>query len=334
MGWSRPAVHTLRNPLTRPAAQRHPTGAAPVPGPGTGRMPRVSRRGALLFATLSVVWGIPYLLIKVSVAEVDPTVLVLARTAVGAAVLLPFALHRGALAAALRHWRAVLAYAAIEVMVPWFLLSDAEQHVSSSLAGLVIAAAPLLGAALAWVLTRERLGWPRLVGLLVGLVGVAALLGLDLAAGADAVALAELVLTAAFYAVGPVVVTRWLGAVPALGVNALALSAAALVYLPLGLPRLPPAVPSPAALWSLAVLGLVCTAGALLLFFALIAEVGAARALVITYVNPAVALALGVWLLDEPLTTGLLVGFPLVLAGSVLATWQRRPSPRPLALKV
>jgi drug/metabolite transporter (DMT)-like permease len=292
-------------------------------------MPPVTRRGVLLFATLSVVWGIPYLLIKVSVAEVEPVVLVLARTAVGAAVLLPFALHRRALGAALRHWRAVLAYAAIEVMVPWFLLSDAERHVSSSLAGLVIAATPLLGAALAWVLTRERLGGVRLVGLLTGLAGVAALLGLDLAAGADGLALAELVLTAVFYAVGPVIVTRWLGAVPALGVNALALTAAALVYLPLALPRLPPALPSAAALGSLAVLGLVCTAGALLLFFALIAEVGAARALVITYVNPAVALALGVWLLDEPLTTGLLVGFPLVLAGSVLATWQSRPARTP-----
>ena len=136
-------------------------------------------------------------------------------------------------------------------------------------------------------------------------------------------------MAAAFYAVGPVVVTRYLGAVPALGVNALALGATAAVYLPVGLAQLPGSLPSVPALASIAALGVVCTAGALLVFFALIAEVGSARALVITYVNPAVALVLGVWLLDEPLTTGLLVGFPLVLLGSVLATWQRRTRPLP-----
>ncbi len=287
----------------------------------------MSRRGAVLFVALSLIWGVPYLLIKVSVAEVSPAVVVLARTAIGAAVLLPAAVHRGALRAALRHWRAVLAYAAIEVMVPWFLLADAERHVTSSLAGLVIAAVPLLGAALAWVLVRERLGWRRLSGLLIGLAGVVALLGLDLAAGASAVAVLELVVTAVFYAVGPVVIIRYLGAVPALGVNALALSLAAAVYLPVGIAQWPSRAPSAPVLASLAVLGVVCTAGALLVFFALIAEVGPARAVVITYVNPAVAIALGVWLLDEPLTTGLLVGFPLVLAGSVLATWQGRERP-------
>lgn len=289
----------------------------------------MTRRGALLFVALSVMWGVPYLLIKVSVAEVSPAVLVCARTAIGAAVLLPPALARGALRPALRHWRAVLLYAVLEVMVPWFLLSDAEQQVSSSLAGLAIAAVPLLGAAVAWLLTRERLGWTRLAGLLVGLAGVVVLLGLDLAAGADVVAVLELVAAAVFYAVGPVVVTRYLGAVPALGVNALALAAAALVYLPVSAAQLPERVPSAPVLASIGLLGVVCTAGALLVFFALIAEIGSARAVVITYVNPAVAIALGVWLLDEPLTTGLLVGFPLVLLGSVLATAPGRTAAPP-----
>lgn len=287
----------------------------------------MTRRGLLLFLALSLAWGIPYLLIKVSVAELGPVVVVLARTAVGAAVLLPAAVRSGALRRAARHWRAVAAYAAIEVVVPWYLLSDAEQAVSSSVAGLAIAAVPLLGAALAWVLTRERLGWVRLVGLLLGLGGVVALLGLDLAGGGDAVALAELAGTAAFYAVGPVVITRYLGGVAALGVNALALSASALVYLPVALVSPPPAAPSARAVGAVLVLGVVCTAGALLLFFALIAEVGPARAVVVTYVNPAVAVALGVWLLDEPVTVGIAVGFPLVLAGSVLATWQRDRRP-------
>jgi drug/metabolite transporter (DMT)-like permease len=286
----------------------------------------VSRRGVMLFVAMSVIWGIPYLLIKVAVGEVGPVALVFVRTAIGALVLLPFAVHRRALGAAVRHWPWVLAYAAIEIIGPWLLLSDAEQHVSSSLAGLVIAAVPLIGAGIAWLVHRERLGGAQLLGLVVGLAGVVALVGLDLAGGADARAVVELLLTAVGYAVGPVIISRYLGAVPALGVNALALTTAALITLPFALPRLPQQVPSVEAVASILVLGLVCTAVAFLGFFALIREIGPARATVITYVNPAVALALGVTLLDEPLTRGILVGFPLVLAGSVLATWQR-PAP-------
>lgn len=283
----------------------------------------MSRRGLLLFAAMSLIWGVPYLLIKVAVDEVGAAGLVFWRTAIGAAVLLPFALRRRALGPALRRPWVLLAYAGIEVMAPWWLISDAERRVSSSFAGLVIAAVPLVGVLLAWALQRERVGAVRAAGLLVGLGGVGALLGLDVAGGADLRSVAQLLTTAVCYAAGPVIVTRYLGGVPALGVNALALSAAALTYSPAALLHRPSALPGPAALASVATLGVLCTALALLFFFALIAEVGPARAVVITYVNPAVAVALGVWLLGEPLTTGILVGFPLVLAGSVLATWQR-----------
>jgi drug/metabolite transporter (DMT)-like permease len=281
----------------------------------------------VLFTAMAVIWGIPYLLIKVAVAEVEPVVLVLARTAIGALVLLPFAVRRGALSAALSHGPWVLAFAGIEIAVPWLLISDAEQHVSSSLAGLLIAAVPLVGAVIAWTSRSERVEPLTVVGLLVGLGGVAALLGLDVSGGSDLRAVAELLATAVLYAVGPVIVSRYLGGVPALGVNAAALAVTAVAYVPFAIPRLPSTTPSAPALASVLLLGVVCTALALLTFFALIGEIGPSRATVITYLNPAVAIALGVVLLGEPLTTGILVGFPLVILGSVLATRSRRPAP-------
>ncbi|MFC5381733.1 DMT family transporter [Aquipuribacter nitratireducens] len=293
----------------------------------------MSRRGALLFAAMSVIWGVPYLLIKVAVVDLGPVVLVAGRLVLAVAVLLPFALRRGALRAAWRHRGTVAAYAAVEMAAPWWLLSHAELRVSSSFAGLVIATVPLVGAGIAWALHRERLDGGRAVGLLVGLVGVVLLLGVDLAGGADALAVVELLVVAVCYAVGPIIVARRLGEVPALGVNTLALALAALVYVPWALTDLPATPPGPAVLGAVVVLGLVCTALAFLLFFALIAEVGAARATVITYVNPAVALVLGVALLGERVTLGMLVGFPLVLVGSVLATRRSRPPvPEPVAL--
>jgi len=291
----------------------------------------VSRRGAMLFAAMSLIWGIPYLLIKIAVVEVGPVVLVFLRLAIGTVMLLPFALHRRAIAPTLRHWRVLIVYMLVELAVPWLLLSDAELRVSSSLAGLMIATVPLIGAALAWVMYRERLGSDRMIGLLVGVGGVGALLGLDLAGGTDVRAMAELLLVAACYATGPVVVSRYLADVPALGVNVVSLSMAALLYLPFAVPRFPRQMPEPKVAVAILVLGVVCTALAFVGFFALIAEVGPARATVFTYVNPAVAVTLGVVLLDEPLTTGILIGFPLVLLGSFFATQRTRPSPRHLA---
>ena len=294
----------------------------------------MSRRGVMLFAAMSLIWGIPYLLIKVAVVEVGPITLVFLRLAIGTVVLLPFALHRRAVVPALRRWRVLTVYMLVELALPWLLLSDAELRVSSSLAGLMIAAVPLIGAVLAWFTQRERLGGDRLAGLLVGVGGVGALLGLDLAGGTDLRAIAELLLVAACYATGPVIVTRYLAEVPALGVNVLCLGLGALLYLPFTVPRFPRHLPEPKVVAAILVLGVVCTALAFIGFFALIAEVGPARATVFTYVNPAVAVTLGVVLLDEPLTTGVLVGFPLVLVGSILATQRTRPAPRHLAQRV
>jgi drug/metabolite transporter (DMT)-like permease len=286
----------------------------------------MTRRGALLFAAMCVIWGIPYLMIRVAVRELAPVTLVFLRTGLAALLLTPLAALRGELRPVLRRWRPLVVYTAIEVGVPWVLLARAETRLSSSLTGLLIAAVPLVGAVVVTVTgERERQGARRWLGLLVGLGGVAALVGLDVGQ-VDAVALAEIACVAVCYAVGPIVLARRLSGVPALGVVAASLLVTALAYAPLAAVRWPGSMPSAHVLESVLGLALVCTALAFLVFFALIAELGPVRATVITYVNPAVAAVVGVLLLSEHLTAGMIGGFALVLAGSVLATG-RAPEP-------
>jgi drug/metabolite transporter (DMT)-like permease len=280
----------------------------------------LSRRGALLFAAMCVIWGIPYLMIRVAVRELAPVTLVFLRTGLAALLLVPLAARRRELRPLLARWRPFLAYTAIEVALPWFLLSRAETKLTSSLTGLLIAAVPLVGALIVSLSgERERLGGRRWLGLLVGVCGVAAIVGLDLG-HVDAVALVEIVLVAVCYAVGPIILSRHLNDVPALGVVAASLALTAVAYAPLAAVRWPSEMPSAHVVESVVGLAVVCSAAAFLLFFALIAEVGPVRATVITYVNPAVAAVVGVLLLNEHLTAGMLLGFALVLAGCVLAT--------------
>ena len=280
----------------------------------------MSRRGWALFIAMCVIWGIPYLLIKVAVTDVSPATLVFCRTVIGALIIVPIALARGNLGPTLRHWRWIVIYTAVEVALPWFLVADAELRLSSSLTGLLIAATPFVGVVLGRLTgSDERFDARRLFGLVVGFVGVAVLVGLNVSFR-DLGAVGEIGLVAIGYAVGPLIVSRKLGDAPPIGVVAMSLVLPAIVYAPLGLSHLPSTVPPPQVLLALGLLGVVCTALAFLLFFALIAEVGPVRALVITYVNPAVALALGVALLGEPLTIGAGAGFALILVGLFLAT--------------
>ena len=278
----------------------------------------MSPRAVILFAALGIAWGIPYLLIKVAVTELDPAVVVFGRSALGGLVLLPLALARKQVLPVLRRWRPLLAYTVVEIVLPWYFLSSAEQRLPSSTAGLLLAAVPLVGVFVAFLFGRpERFSLGNWAGVLLGMLGVAALVGLDVEGGAvRAVVLVGIVVVC--YATAPLVVSRWLADVPSTGVTAAALGITALAYAPVGSRGLE--VPSGRVVVAVLVLAGACTVAALLMFFALIAEAGPQRALVITYVNPAVALALGMALLDEPLTLGAVVGFPLVLAGCVLAT--------------
>ncbi len=288
----------------------------------------MSRRGWILFITMGVIWGVPYLMIKVAVSEVSPATLVLARTAIAVLLLVPIAAARGQLRPLLPRWLPLVVFAAVEMALPWFLLTSAERRLSSSLAGLLIAAVPLVGALIGWLTGTDRLGSRRVLGLLIGIAGVAALVGLDLGHG-DLWALLQMAGVVIGYAVGPFILSRYLADLPGLGVIAGSLLLTGLAYSAPGIAQLPAEMPRGTVVGAVLVLGLLCTAIAFLVFFALIDEVGPVRSTVITYINPAVAIALGVLFVNEPMTVGIAVGFVLVLVGSVLAT-RRAPAPRPV----
>lgn len=285
---------------------------------------RPGRRAVLLFAGLGVAWGIPYLLIKIAVEELHPTTLVLARVVIASAIMVPLAASRGALGGALRHWRVVVVYAVIEIVLPWFFLTRAEQHLPSALTGLLIAGVPIVGVLIALVTRRsEHLGARGTLGLGVGLAGVALLVGFESGAtggGGEALAVAELGIVIVCYAIGPVIMTRYLADAPATGVIALSMVTAMVIYLIPGVAFAPTAWPSAEVTLSVVGLGLICTAVAFMLFFALVAEVGPVRSTLVTYLNPAVAVAAGALVLDEPITWLTAAGFVLVLAGSALAS--------------
>jgi drug/metabolite transporter (DMT)-like permease len=283
----------------------------------------VSRKGWLLFIAISIIWGIPYLFIKVAVGALDPTVVVCARVGIAAVVLVPVAAHRGALRPLAGSVPALAALALVQIAVPFVLISSGEQHIASSLTSLLIAAVPLLVALFALRLDpSERVGGLRLVGLVAGAAGVAALVGLD--TGGDRLKMlgAAMVLGAtACYAVAALLVKRpRIAALPSLGVVTAECVVSTVVLAPLAATRLPAHLPDPAVLASLLVLGLVCTALAELIFFALVAEVGASRGTVFTYVNPAVAVFLGVTLRGEAFTAVTAAGFLLIILGSWLST--------------
>src|SRR3954462_3020194 len=267
---------------------------------------------------MSIIWGIPYLMIKVAVEGVSVPVLVLARTAVGAAVLLPLAFSRQTLTIVRNHWKALLGFAFFEIIAAWFLLSDAERHLTSSMTGLLIAAAPIVAAILDRFTGGERLGYKSIIGLAVGISGVAVLAGPHI--GGSAWPIIEVLLVATCYAIAPLIAARHLADVPALPMTAVCLGFAALVYAAPAAATWPDQMPSTRVLVALGGLAVICTALAFLVFFALIREVGAARALVFTYINPAVALAAGVIVLREPLTLWNVAALALILAGCVLAT--------------
>jgi drug/metabolite transporter (DMT)-like permease len=284
----------------------------------------MTRRGWLLFTAMCVIWGIPYLLIRVAVRDVTPATLVFLRTGAGGLLLLPIALAKGGFRPLLPHWRPLLVFVGVELAIPWLLLSDAETKLSSSFAGLLVAAVPLVS------VVFVRFGGDtgpiprmRLLGLLMGVSGVVALVGLDLSE-LNVVAVLEVAVVVIGYALGPIVQARWLAGLPSYSVVAASLLIVAIGYLPIAIIQWPDHIDAK-PLASIIVLATVCTSVAFVLFFALIADIGPARAVVFTYVNPAVAVVLGVIWLNEKFT----VGIPLILLGSVLAARTKLTVPLP-----
>ena len=288
----------------------------------------MTSRGWAAFAAMSLIWGLPYLFIKVAVDEgISPAFLSFARCVIAAAVLLALAWKAGVLGQIRSGWRWVAVYALVEVALPFPLIAAGEQRVSSSLAAILIACVPLIVALIAIRYdASERATGIRLVGLLVGLAGVVALVGIDVAGKTDElIGTGLIVLAAAGYAVGPLVLKQKLPDMDARAMMGGSLAIASVLLVIPAAVTVPSELPPANALGSIVVLGLVCTALAFVVFSALIREVGPGRALVFTYVNPVVAVALGVLILGERPGTGAVAGLLLILAGSWLSTDGRLP---------
>src|ERR1022692_124549 len=284
----------------------------------------MSKRGWLLFLAMAVIWGIPYLLIRVAVRQLDPGVLVFGRTLPAALMLLPLIASRGQLPLLRRNFFWIATFAVVELGVPWFLMSTAEKHITSSLTSLLICAVPLFAVVAQRIRrTEDHINARRLVGLAVGALGVAFLVGLDLHGG-SLKWISLMLIVGLGYTIGPIILVTKLAHVPGPVVVAGATSFIALCWVPWSIVHWPQHISGET--WScVAVLSVVCTAGAILTFFELVKEVGSTRSVVVTYFNTAIAVVLGIAILNEPLTAGMMVGFPLVLVGCILATSSKQP---------
>ena len=285
----------------------------------------MNRKALLLYLTVSIFWGIPYALIRIALAGFDPASIVLARVLIGSLVLIPLAARAGSIRVALKHWPYVVAFALIEMAGPWILLTTAEQHITSSLASLLIGTVPFFGLPLAYLAGDKSVFHPKnVLGLALGFGGVVAIVGIDAFSHAvDPIWIGAMLLAALGYAVAPVIVDKKLGSASSVAVAGLAMAVVALVYAVPGGIGFAGVASKPAPLaswWALAGLGLLCTAVAFTAFFRLIAMVGSARATTIVYPNLAVAILVGIVFLNEPITTGFLIGLPMVIVGSWLAS--------------
>ncbi len=295
----------------------------------------MTRKGWLLFIVMSVVWGIPYLFIRIAVQELDPAVVVFVRLALAAAILLPVATQRKALGQIRKYWLMLAGLSLIQLVVPFLLISYGELHITSSLTSLLISSEPLLVALFALRLAPdERVNGLRLIGLLIGMLGVITLLGFDTGGDSQRLLGAAFVLLATMcYAFSALLIKRPpISSLSSLSVATVQSVVATIVLLPLAVLRLPSRMPSLEVIVSLVALGTICTALAYLAFFKLLIEVGASRGTVFTYVNPAVSVFLGVLLLNEPFGFATVVGFLLIILGSWLSTGGALPSVKQLRM--
>jgi drug/metabolite transporter (DMT)-like permease len=290
----------------------------------------MSRRAIFLFLAVGVAWGIPYYFIAVANESFSTPSIVWLRVTIGAAILLPIVIYRGDLRETLRNWRGVLLFATLEMVGPWYLITEAERTTASSLAGLMMTTIPFIAAFITGTFLGDRAArHPATVaGLVIGFLGVFSLVGIDALSGAiEIVPVSMLAVSAICYAIAPIVAGRAMPNVSGLSLSAVALAMVSIIYAPFAMFSVPADIakgPDLSGWISIVVLGAVSSAIAFVLFFELITHVGPRRATLITYLNLMVASVLGIVFLNEPLTTGILIGLPLVVVGSYLAGRDRK----------
>lgn len=290
----------------------------------------MSRKGFLLFLAASLAWGVPYFFIRIAAEEFSPSMIIFARTLLGAAVLIPLAIKRDSLRPALKAWKYVLAFAVIEMMIPWLALTTAESgdpvHINSGLAGLLIGTVPFFSVFLGFFYMGDKSVFhPKTIfGLVTGFAGLFLLVGIDAFQGhVELFWVGVVIIGAIGYAIAPTIVAKHASHVPSEGVISISMVLVAIVYaIPaFAQPFQPGVTEATTDGWiALIILGVVCSAIAFVVFFALIKEIGSTRATLITYPNTLIAILLGVLFLQEPLTTGMMLGIPLVILGSYFAT--------------
>ncbi len=286
----------------------------------------MTRKSWALFIALGFLWGIPYLLIRVAVRDLNPAVVVFGRVLIGALILVPIAYRQKTLGVALRGFKYIFLYATFEIMGPWFLLTKAEINLPSGLAGLLIATVPIWATIFASI-GGDKTVWhhKRLIGIVVGFIGLITVVGIESLTGDSALWAILFVLAAALgYGFAPNMITTKLPGVSGLAINAVAMSIATVVYAPFAFLQWPHGHVATNSVLSVVALGVLPTATAFVVFFAVLKEIGAARASLVTYLNTAFAVVLGVLILSEPLTLGIVIGLPMVLVGSYLAS--RKPT--------
>ena len=293
----------------------------------------MSRKALWLFLAAGLAWGIPYFFIRIAVEDFSTYSIVLFRVIIGALVLVPLALKQGALKLALKHWPWILVFALLEMAGPWWLITESGRHLSSGLIGLLIATVPFFAVLFASFMGDKSVRHPKtILGLLMGFAGVVSLVGVDSFGGLiDPLWVGAVILAAVGYAIAPALIATKIGFVPTAGVISLSMVFVGAIYAVPAALTLPAEIAAGPAIESwiaVLILGVICSAVAFIIFFALIKEVGAARATLLTYLNTLVALVLGVVFLNEPITTGLLIGFPLILVGSWFAGKRHEVKPK------
>lgn len=282
----------------------------------------MTRKSWILFGIVGFLWGIPYLLMKVAVADIPPPLIVAGRTLIGAAILIPIAIKKNTFKDAIKGIKYVIPYAVLEMVGPWILITSAEKEISSGLAGLLIATVPFFASIFSSLRGDHSVWQPkRIFGLVVGFVGIVALVGIESITGtSNPKAIAMVILAAIMYAYAVLMVTTNLPGVDGIAINGVAMGLTCLFYTPIAIATWPSNPVSTQAITALVALGVFSTAIAFMLFFIVIVEIGVARGSLTTYVNTAVAVVLGIIILDEPITLGIIVGLPMVLLGSFLAS--------------
>ena len=286
----------------------------------------MTRKHLSQFILIGFLWGVPYLFMRVAVREWDPSVVVFGRVVIGAAILFPIAIRRGVVRDTLRGFKWILAYAVFEMCGPWYLITHAETKINSGLAGLLVATVPIWSTIYS-SLAGDKTVWhaKRLMGIVIGFIGLVLIVGIETISGsADAFSVFQTVLAAILYSTAMAIILKGMPHGDGVAINAIAMAITAIIFAPAALTNLPESMPSFSATASLIGLGVLSTGLAFMIYFNLVREIGQARGSLVTYLNTAFAVVLGVAFLNEKLTIGIIAGLPLVLIGSYFAS--RKPA--------